>query len=812
MAPMAIRVPHGRRLLAGAALLAGGLAATRSPAPPADFVNFESAHVHPLALTPDGSTLLAVNTPGAALAVFDLAGPAPRRIRVIPVGLEPVAVAARNDREAWVVNQVSDGVSIVDLGTGNVRATLRVGDEPNDVVFAGEPERAYVSVGGEDAVKVFDPDSLAKPATIIRLPGRAPRTLAANAARTRVYVALFEGGNRTTTVPAESVGARAPAPDPPRDPALGPAPAVGLVVQWQGGRWVDDRLQDWSAQLPAAPQDVDVVELDVATNAVARTLERVGSHVLALAVSPLDGTVAAAGGDARNLVRFEPRLRGFVVETRLALWSVPGDLKLRTLNPHVRHDSLPGSLAETDSALGQPMDLAFSPSGDRLYVACLGTDKVGVLAPGGRVVARVPVAGGPSGLAVDARRSRLYVLDRFREQLETLDLTTLGRVAIASLGFDPTPDEVVNGRRHFYSGGNSAHGDQSCSSCHLFGDSDRLAWDLGDPRGAREPPPHGETDAGLTGFDPMKGPMVTLSLRGLRGLEPFHWRGDRPDLAAFNRTFVDLLGRAAPLPDSAMASLERFLLSLRQPPNPRLRLDGSVAGPGAARGEHLFRRRVLRDGRRCADCHSGPSGTDGRLVSGRVLGISQDMKVARLRGLYRKAAFAHDGSAASIAGFLESKHFLPGAGAVALAQRRDLEAFLLSFDTGMPPAVGRQVTFGDPEGSGAARVATLDTLVRLARRGVCDLIAKGVANGQQRGWVLMGDGTFQSDRRAEGRLDAEALRRLAMPGGEITFTGVPPGCGVRMGVDADRDGRFDRDERDRGTDPETPDSSRPGPE
>ena len=29
----------------------------------------------------------------------------------------------------------------------------------------------------------------------------------------------------------------------------------------------------------------------------------------------------------------------------------------------------------------------------------------------------------------------------------------------------------------------SSHGDSACASCHVFGDFDSLAWDLGDPDG-----------------------------------------------------------------------------------------------------------------------------------------------------------------------------------------------------------------------------------------------------------------------------------------------------------------------------------------
>src|SRR4051812_47608060 len=77
------------------------------------YKNFESPQIHPLALTPDGTRLLAVNSPDSRLSVFDITGSSPRLVAEIPVGLEPVSVAARNNNEAWVTNWLSDSVSIV---------------------------------------------------------------------------------------------------------------------------------------------------------------------------------------------------------------------------------------------------------------------------------------------------------------------------------------------------------------------------------------------------------------------------------------------------------------------------------------------------------------------------------------------------------------------------------------------------------------------------------------------------------------------------------------------------------------------------
>src|SRR5688572_33285940 len=79
--------------------------------PPNTFRNFESPQVHPLALTPDGTRLLAVNSPNATLSVFQLTSGTPVLTAEIPVGLELISVAARSDREAWVANWPSDSVS-----------------------------------------------------------------------------------------------------------------------------------------------------------------------------------------------------------------------------------------------------------------------------------------------------------------------------------------------------------------------------------------------------------------------------------------------------------------------------------------------------------------------------------------------------------------------------------------------------------------------------------------------------------------------------------------------------------------------------
>jgi hypothetical protein len=140
-------------------------------------------------------------------------------------------------------------------------------------------------------------------------------------------------------------------------------------------------------------------------------------------------------------------------------------------------------------------------------------------------------------------------------------------------------------------------------------------------------------------------------------------------------------------------------------------------------------------------------------------------------------------------------------------ERRDLEAFVLSFDTGMAPSVGRQLTVNGATKSLAGIVATLDSLYDEADAGNCDLIAHGRIGGVAKSFLYQaGTGVFRSDYDPEGTIDRDALRVSAENGGEITYLGVPPGSGIRMGIDRDRDGFRNRYEIALGSDPANPSS------
>src|SRR5262252_5086884 len=107
----------------------GASANQSARATPPSFVEFESGQVRPMAISPDGTRLFAVNTPNDTLDIFNITASGLAIQTRVPVGIEPVSIAARNDNEVWVVNHLSDSVSVVSLtGTPHVAATLLVGD------------------------------------------------------------------------------------------------------------------------------------------------------------------------------------------------------------------------------------------------------------------------------------------------------------------------------------------------------------------------------------------------------------------------------------------------------------------------------------------------------------------------------------------------------------------------------------------------------------------------------------------------------------------------------------------------------------
>lgn len=784
--------------------------------------HFESAAVHPVEISPDGTRLFVAHTADHRLVIFDLTQGSPLRIAEIQVGLEPVTVRARTNTEVWVVNHVSDSISIIDVTTKNIVRTLLPGDEPTDVVFVPAQNRAFVCVSQEDKIRVYNTSDLSQAPVDIALQASDPRSLVLAPGNATLYVAILDSQDKTTTVPFQSViqGGGLPAPNPPMDPELPAAPDVGLIVRHDGTKWTDEIGRNWNSFVPFQLHDHDVIKIDTATRQVTGSFKGVGTTLFNIGVNPVSGRLYVSNQEASNEIRFEPNVQGKFLQNHMTTID-PGSgvIVHQHLNAHINYSNPGGSSGERALSLAIPLDVDVSSDGQTVYVAAFGSRKIGVLNSAGVVTRRIAVGEGPAGIALDEPRQRLYVFNRFSSTLSIVNLANDTSVEL-SLGFDPSPTFVRDGRKFLYDGEiTSAHGDLACASCHVFGAMDNIAWDLGNPLGDFIPP----GNPFLQGFHPMKGPMATQSLKGLSGTEPLHWRGDRPLLQDFNPAFVNLMGAPAQLTPSQFDQFEDFVFSMRYPPNPNRLLSGALPatlnGFNPIHGEQLFMTGQLVGAVNCVTCHALPTGENGLIIPAAAIQEDQDMKVPQLRNLFEKTRFdnsqaltvrgygyIHDGSVNDLFAFL---HF-SGFDFASDSDRHDVEAFLLAFDSGTHAAVGAQWTMdGTNEGAGSARLATL---TGLANANAVGLVAKGRdLAGLVRGWEYASGDAWTPDRTLEPPASTASLLALAGDDTEITFTAVLDGTEHRLGVDRDADGFFDRDELDAGSDPGNPLSIPGGP-
>src|ERR1022692_1589898 len=742
--------------LLGLAVLsvAAAIGPAAAQVPPNEFVNFEGAQTNPIRLSSDGTRLFALNTPDTRVSVFDISNPSsPALIVEIPVGIEPVSGNTRTDDEAS--------------------------------------------------------HALVKSIPVI---GENPRALAVSADGSKVYAAFALSGNHTTIVPAQY----APPPPPPTNPQLPPPPQVGAIV--------DASDPHWSSVIRYSMPDNGVVAIDTTSLTAATYYSYVGTTNLGLAVQPGTGDLWVSNTDAINLLMFDPNLRGHWLANRVT--SINASTGAVTgyydLNPSINYLILPNPAAQA-IALAQPTALTFDPTGTNLYVAAFGTDRVAVL-NNGNVVTFIeigPATGsqvnpttkrGPRGLALNAAAQRLYVLNRLYNSISIVDTSKNALIGEIPTGtFDPTPIVIRNGRGFLYDAKLSGNGTGACASCHIDAESDMLAWNRGDPGGNMVTVVQGKNTFQM---HPMKGPMTTLTMRGLNNLFPYHWRGDEPNFAAFNSAFDSLMGGPV-LSNTDMAAFTAYIKTIVFQPNPNQNLDrtlpssiplpeGGTGDPNA--GLTLFLNTPVKSTLTCNSCHTDPGPGTNRLIVIHETG-DQPMKNRQLRGVYQKLHFNnaagaqsidgfglnHDGAVAGLFQLLSSTTEFPKI-ANNPTDKRNLEAYVLCFDTGTAPAVGftRTVTAANV-GSTSAQ-SDWNMLQNQATAGNIDLIANGTLNGQLHGLLYNpAVNNYQTDTTGLGPFTQAQLTSMIQAGDTLSFMGVPPGSGQRMGIDRNLDGILDGD-------------------
>ncbi len=135
--------------------------------------------------------------------------------------------------------------------------------------------------------------------------------------------------------------------------------------------------------------------------------------------------------------------------------------------------------------------MAVTSDGATLYVAAFGSSKIGVFDTAALENDTFVPSGGEPHRGQRRRPERARARRGARPPLRAhaLRQRDLGhrhrdrraRSRTSPL-HNPEPASVVDGRPFLYDAApTSSNGEASCASCHIFGDFDSLAWDLGNP-------------------------------------------------------------------------------------------------------------------------------------------------------------------------------------------------------------------------------------------------------------------------------------------------------------------------------------------
>ncbi|MFT4543110.1 MAG: DNA-binding beta-propeller fold protein YncE [Planctomycetota bacterium] len=792
------------------------------------WVNYATGPIQPSLYSEDGQYIYNINQPGARLQVLD--AETLERVTEVPVGHGLVSIGKRpgSVEEMWCVDQVTSVIGVINLNTMVLERSIPVSAEPHGIAFDAEGTRAYVTSSAGNCVDVIDATTYSVVKSI-DLPVVTPR-------------AIVRVGDTLWVAPLLSGNGTAPRGNPDTG-RIDDVSSVELVSAIPGANPLPDRdLLAISITASAATDSFDP----------SRTVRGLGTILFNLHHRP--GTselwvphTEALNGKGTGEVSFPD---GQVVRNRIAVVDANGVKAPVTID-------LDNLITNSSRLVAEPTGIAFSSGGNRAYVFGYGSDSVGVfnvagsILDGGRLewlgtvrirpVSEYPNGTGPRMGALSPDDGTLFVHNKAENSVSTIDVSLLPvdvpffwqADRAEFIGRTPTPFVIREGRVAFISTQNSGSKTSSCNSCHIDGHTDGLAWEL-----SLYADPEGTLPSELSFPLDEKGPLVTQTLRRIKEVGPYHWRGEKKSLKDFNGAFIGLLEREV---DGELQDLgphfqyvRQYMEHLAWLPNPNQRLDRTLT-PLQQEGLNVFRNQPSLGTLACVDCHPMPLGTRGEIVEHGLGGHAATTTVPSLRGVSTKvgerffigelfgtrtemgAGLMHGGHVPTIEDYLGHSLPAPATGTrfnLRQDQVQALRAYLDVFDTGMAPSTAVQVTADAVNADSSFEV--VDTLMALAHSGHNDLVYRyGPVDfmGQQvymSGYYDTRFGTFQQGSTTLPNLLKADLRAIAVGGVPVTFVGTPVMMGWQMGVDRDVDMVLDLDEVLLGTDIDDSDSDGDG--
>ena len=551
-------------------------------------------------LSPDGARLYVLCQQSEDVRVLDAASYAV--IKKIAVGRVPRGISLSPDgARLFVTNSWDDTLSVIDTKTLAVVATWPVSAEPSSVVEDLQSKRLFVANRISNDVAVLDAQTGAEEKRLLGGRGSSYLTLSPDGARlyaTHVY---------PNTLPR----------------------TTGL----------ENRM----------PPESEITVIDVARAVV---VDRIPLHEIAgvfhVAFSPDGHLGVAAEYHPKNLIPLAHVEHGGAFTYSLELFGAD-----------VGKAPIEVPLDELERYASQPFGVAIAPDKSRIYVTSGGSEIVTVVdvprllrfirvhagpntqdlsASANYVVSRIPVGLNPRGLTLTRDGRRLFVANRLDDTISVIDTRTNRVASTITLAGPKAITALRRGEQTFYTARYSFQGQIGCSSCHIDSTFDGLQWNL-------EPDGFGRNT------------VDNKLLEGVKDTQPYKWTGTNPDIPTECGPRTEkYFWRSENYDNLTLADLATYIRSLPPRPN-RWRVANSELTPAQERGQAIFERSVdkfkkpIPEYNRCSYCHSGPKGTNQKIVDVGTRKPNDNtglLKAPMLTNIALTAPYLHDGSARSL--------------------------------------------------------------------------------------------------------------------------------------------------------------------
>jgi YVTN family beta-propeller protein len=476
-------------MLAFLSACGGGAQPTSDAPPPPDTttggtIAKNPSYSSPIAISDDDALLVVANTLNGTVSLINVAGDANAKLTEIQTGDEPRSVVITADKKfAYVTNQASATVSVIDLASQSKVADIPVGVEPYGIALTPDGARAYVANSASNTVSIIDTASRSVVGTI-NIPGVQPRGVAitnnnGGVGQQFVYVTQF------LSQPTASGG-------------------PGLDQGSEGKVFVLSTTDDSQIQgvITLAAHDTGFAADRTAfggsdkepTFAYPNQLQ---SIVLKNGRGYLPNVAASPEGPVKFNVDTQAFLSVFDVAAKSEL---PGG----TINLHA---AVKAQTFTPKLFVANPWAIAFKHNSNDGYVVSSASDVlvkitldgngvpsvVSVTAEGDTTkVALIEVHKNPRGIVINNADTRAYVYNFISKDVSVVDLTASPEVETARIQSADLPapgsdaakflagNELFHTSRGEFDEGvaerMSNEGWQACSSCHPDGLSDGVVW------------------------------------------------------------------------------------------------------------------------------------------------------------------------------------------------------------------------------------------------------------------------------------------------------------------------------------------------